>query len=105
METEILRQDFDPKLVEKILKARGWGKDRRAYVERCLGYNMMTVRQFADLLGKDSHTVTERTKPKIDKMTNKIYTYLDAVTPFKNMETTGPIFILVNEKAMKYLDV
>lgn len=103
METKLKQQDPNEELIQKILKSRGWGKEKYDYVKGCISYNMVTQQQFSDLTGDPIFTVNDRTKLKLNKGTGEYYTYLDACTPFKSLTKKGPIFILLNDKAMKYL--
>lgn len=104
IELTIKEIPVNEELVDSILELRGWTEDKKEYIRECLKYNIITSKQFAELTGIDNNsTITSRMQPKYDKNKGSFYTLLDHCTPFKNMETTGPIFIVRNEKCDKYL--
>jgi hypothetical protein len=90
----------DPSLIEAIAKRTEMPIDR---VRTMMRYNVFTITQFADLTGLAVSTITNKSRPLINKTTGDLETELDCCFPYPRKTNEGPKFVVRNEKAEKLL--
>jgi len=90
----------EPELISQIAKARA--NLSAEEVKFRMRYNCWPVDQFSQLCGRNKSTITNLTlQPRLDEK-GKIAVDLDHCYPYPG-HTTGPKFIVRNEKSMAYL--
>ena len=90
----------DPALIEAIAKRTDTPVDR---VRTMMRYNVFTVTQFADLTGLAVSTITNKSRPLVNKATGDFETELDYCFPYPRKTDEGPKFIVRNEKSEQYI--
>jgi hypothetical protein len=90
----------DPGLVTSLSKKTGIPPDK---AKEMLRYNIFTVAQYAQLTGQAVSTITNKTRPLINRETGVWEVQLDFCYPFKDNENEGPKFIYRNPKSEKNL--
>jgi hypothetical protein len=90
----------EPALIDAISRKTEIGIER---VKTMMRYNVFTVSQFADLTGLAISTITNKTRPSINKATGGLGTELDYCFPYPDKHNPGPKFIIRNEKAEEIL--
>lgn len=88
----------DPSLIESLAEKTGMSVD---LIRTTMRYNMFTVNQYSQLIGKAISTITNMTRPIYRD--GKLVTDLDYCFPFPDKENEGPKFIFRNEKAEKFI--
>jgi len=91
----------DPELIDIINTRTGIDKMR---IRRMVRYNIFTVNQFSSLTGLAVSTIRNLIRPCVnDKVSGGWDTKLDYCHPYQSEKEQGPLFILRNVKAEKYL--
>ena len=90
----------EPALIDAISKRTEIPVDK---VRTMMRYNVFTVNQFADLTGLAVSTITNKTRPLINKASGKWETELDYCFLYPDKDNEGPKFVVRNEKAEKLL--
>lgn len=102
-EPEILK-----KLFARFQSERESGKENPYIDEKSIKilmrYNVWTVDQFCDVSGRNVSTITNLTRPSLEKGSD-IVIKLDTCYPFPDSGGKGPKFVVRNQKSEKYIKV
>jgi len=88
---------IDEQLVDRILKARGLGEDKRERIREMLRYNTWTTKQYSGLTGLAESTIANKCRPLWNG--TEFDTALDFGYTHPDVDGDGPKFIIRNEKS------
>lgn len=91
----------DDELISHLSNKLELKDGQKDVVSDMLRNNIWTVKQFADLTGLSTPTITNKLRPLYKD--GKLVTELDFCYPFADLDGPGPKFIVRNEKSERLL--